>query len=330
MANRLIGGNDGRLCRYERMSWITLGLGFVLIVFGAVVRVAGAGMGCGPDWPDCNGEVVPNLRVVETAIEYTHRLIAAGVGLLTVALVLLGRRLRPLDRAFVVLPAWALGLVVAQSLLGALTVAVELSPPVVAAHLGMAEAYFAVLIATVVVVRRVRHPHSPLGVADVPPPVARAALLTAVLVFLVLLSGAYTSTSGAGYACPEWPFCAGRFVPTGWTVVDINLTHRWFVVLAAASVGWLAVASRRTLHRGDPARVLIGIIAVLMVVQVLSGAVTVWLRLQPWASALHLALATLTWGVLVTLLAVERRGVHQRRLSDQPAASRPVVGRLNL
>lgn len=58
---------------------------YLLIVLGGVVRITGSGMGCGDDWPLCNGRLIPPMDL-PTLIEYGHRLAAAGVGLLVAAL----------------------------------------------------------------------------------------------------------------------------------------------------------------------------------------------------------------------------------------------------
>src|SRR6266699_3072765 len=46
------------------------------IVLGGTVRGMGAGLAC-PDWPLCNGSVIPDLADPTIAIEYAHRLVAA-------------------------------------------------------------------------------------------------------------------------------------------------------------------------------------------------------------------------------------------------------------
>src|SRR5690606_34361764 len=62
-----------------RLAWIALVANTVVILQGAVVRLTGSGAGCGSHWPTCNGEVVPLAPSVETMIEFSHRLLSAGV-----------------------------------------------------------------------------------------------------------------------------------------------------------------------------------------------------------------------------------------------------------
>jgi cytochrome c oxidase assembly protein subunit 15 len=105
----------------------------VLIVFsGAGVRLTGSGLGC-PDWPRCGGTFTPELST-HVAIEYGNRLLSALVGVSCVAAGLLVFRVRPF-RPELVWPALVIAFgVVAQGLLGAATVLLDLKWQVVIAH----------------------------------------------------------------------------------------------------------------------------------------------------------------------------------------------------
>src|SRR5947207_4529579 len=69
---------------FRRLAWATAAATYLLIVFGAVVRVTGSGLGC-PDWPLCHGRLVPPAEVA-AIVEYLHRSVAALVGLPLAAL----------------------------------------------------------------------------------------------------------------------------------------------------------------------------------------------------------------------------------------------------
>src|SRR5437016_12145991 len=49
---------------------------YATIVVGGTVRGMGAGLAC-PDWPLCNGSVVPDLGGPLVGVEYAHRIVAA-------------------------------------------------------------------------------------------------------------------------------------------------------------------------------------------------------------------------------------------------------------
>jgi len=37
----------------RRLGYLALVVGFAQVLFGAIVRITGSGMGCGDHWPDC-------------------------------------------------------------------------------------------------------------------------------------------------------------------------------------------------------------------------------------------------------------------------------------
>jgi protoheme IX farnesyltransferase len=309
----------------QSIRWLALAValaGYLLIVIGGTVRVTGAGLGCGPEWPLCNGRLVPGWDLLAW-IEYVHRLIALAVILLTGAVAVASWRARSPDRWMVRLPLIAAGLVLVQAMLGAITVWTHLEAAVVALHLGVALSYLAVAL---VLAFRTWFPalarvagHSPL----------RPWLVAALgAVFLLMLSGAYTAKRGAGFACPEWPFCGGFWIPTGWTNVDVHLTHRLIALVAVLLVAGVAWKARRV--RGESPWVvgLVTAAAVLMVAQVFVGAANIWFRLHPAVSVAHLAVATIVWVLLVLAVlagrALASATVQQERAAVRGAMQRPL------
>jgi heme A synthase len=80
-------------------------LTLVLIVAGGVVTNTDSGLAC-PDWPTCFGSAMPRM-VGNVAVEHTHRLIAAAVGLLTAALVVLTLRRGRQGRLALEMAGWS-------------------------------------------------------------------------------------------------------------------------------------------------------------------------------------------------------------------------------
>ena len=66
---------------FSRWAWWFVGYLIAVILFGAWVRIAGAGAGCGNHWPLCNGDVVPVAPAAKTIIEFTHRVTSGLCGL---------------------------------------------------------------------------------------------------------------------------------------------------------------------------------------------------------------------------------------------------------
>jgi protoheme IX farnesyltransferase len=309
----------------QSIRWLALAVaiaGYLLIVIGGTVRVTGAGLGCGPEWPLCNGRLVPGWDLLAW-IEYVHRLIALAVILLTGAVAVASWRARSPDRWMVRLPLIAAGLVLVQAMLGAITVWTHLEAAVVALHLGVALSYLAVAL---VLAFRTWFP-ALARVAGRSP--LRPWLVVALgAVFLLMLSGAYTAKRGAGFACPEWPFCGGFWIPTGWTNVDVHLTHRLIALVAVLLVAGVAWKARRVRGESRWAVGLATAAAVLMVAQVFVGAANIWFRLHPAVSVAHLAVATIVWVLLVLAVLADRAlasaTVQQERGAVRGAMQRPL------
>jgi heme A synthase len=105
--------------------------------------------------------------------------------------------------------------------------------------------------------------------------------------------------AGAHLACGHmFPECgSGKFLPFGNNrLTDIHLTHRALVYLATlAIVTMIGVA----LARGSRDR-LLAIVALLLLAQLLLGALNVWLGEHGPLIVAHLATATLLWAAVVS------------------------------
>ena len=273
---------------------------FVLIIVGGVVRVSDSGLGCGPagsgfhGWPFCNGDVVPGVNL-HSMVEYTHRAVAGIVTILIVAIVVQAWRRH---REYLVPAIGLLGLVLAQAALGGATVEDNLEEAYVAAHLCLAMLLLGGLIWLYRAV-------SGATVTDGGPRIRVLGIAASVAVLCTIVAGGYMAGTqnygradyqlgdGAHHACgKEFPTCNGDFMPFGQArLVDIHLTHRAFMYLAAILVTSLVVVAIR---RGVLTRWAWGL-AALLVVQILVGALNVWLDEYELMIVLHLALGTLLW-----------------------------------
>ena len=281
--------NTGPHFRYLTLSTL-LGT-FALIVLGGVVRITDSGLGC-PDWPLCHGKIIPPFDVA-TLIEYSHRLVAATLGLLVLAtLVVAWRNYR--HRSWIFWPSLvALVLVIGQSGLGGAAVLTELETYVVMIHMAMAQALLACFILiTLDAWRGFSTTGRRLDGQIMLPAVA------AVGVLLLILSGSYVALTGAAGACNQWPLCQGGKL---WVVSElplIHVAHRIASIIALALLGVVAWTAFRPPSRPD-IRLMTLLALTLFAAQVLVGALTVWWGLPTALRALHVALATLTWAALV-------------------------------
>jgi cytochrome c oxidase assembly protein subunit 15 len=118
---------------------------FLLIIAGALVTSNDAGLSV-PDWPTSFGSLykIPHL-VGGVKFEHTHRMIAQFVGFLSIIIAVWTWRTDP-RRWMKYLGATALGLVIAQGVLGGLTVLFFLPPAISSAHAALAQTFFCVLV----------------------------------------------------------------------------------------------------------------------------------------------------------------------------------------
>lgn len=257
-----------------------IGLTYFLVVWGALVRGTGSGLGC-PDWPMCHGQWLPPMRV-DVWIEYIHRLLASlvGIGMLFVAFKIgcNGELRRKAGRPVLV----ALGLLIFQSLLGAKVVLTELEAGLVAVHMGTAMIFLAYLITIYLKsADRWERTSNPW------------ALVTLLLLLAQIVLGALTAANHAGLACPEFPMCqGGAFLPTEGLPL-LHFFHRWLGITVMGLIGWLA-------WRGWPCPIN-KIIFFLGFFQVLLGIGNIFMGLPVWMRVAHSATASLLFIVLFVM-----------------------------
>ena len=281
--------------RFHRMALVVIGLIFCQIVLGATVRATGSGMGC-PDWPLCHGKFLPAMNF-ESILEYSHRLVAA---LVTLALTGMGAWIvasAPLRAYLGRLTALTGVLIVTLITFGAVTVAYDMPPAVVAVHLELA----ALLVITWVTMA-MRGREAARGEGEAPKPGAyRLAVAVAFgAAFVQLFLGAMVSVSHAGLACPDFPTCYGMWLPPLVGNVGIQVIHRFGAYTVAILVATMLVLVE--LQAGARVRAWARTAALLVVAQIGLGVATVLLEVPPALSVAHLATGMATFTALYLTL----------------------------
>lgn len=279
-----------------------------IVVTGGIVRVTGSGLGC-PDWPTCEGtRIVPSAAAGtgwHQAIEFGNRLLTFLVLAVAVAVWVRARRVAR-DRPVVRRLALALPVgVLAQALLGGITVLTGLHPLIVAAHFLLS----AVLIAIAVALHHRVRP-APAGRGS-PDPVRRVATLLVVLAGLVLVLGTLVTASG--------PHAGDAATPRlGLDIRHIARLHAgavWVTVATTVVIWWRA-------RRGDTDRAVRSSAGVLLAIELAQGAVGYTqyaLGIPAALVALHLLLATLFWIAVVRVWL----DAHAPRAAAESSPGRP-------
>jgi len=313
----------------------------LLILAGSLVTSHDAGLSV-PDWPTSYGwnmfTFPPSMWVANIFYEHGHRLIASSVGFLTIVLaawlwVADSRRwLRWLGLA-------ALGTVIAQGVLGGITVLFFLPDAVSTAHAGLAEIFFCLTVAIALFTSSgwrggygtakaapynegpaVSHydstanaaPYNDGGAASLAndATLRRFATTVTILIYAQILVGATMRHTGAGLAIPDFPWMFGHLIPDHWNgKIAIHFAHRigaLVVTLATVTLAayvWSHHPRRRELTR--PATLMLALVAI----QVTLGALTVLTRRDVWINSIHVVCGAL---VLTTSLVLTLRSWRVR------------------
>lgn len=302
-------------------------LAFLVVVLGATVRLADAGLSC-PDWPGCYGQLTVSaalarpgevqarwpdrpLHPPRARIEMIHRYAAGTLGLLILAVAVSAWRRR---RARL-LASVLLGLVVLQAMLGMWTVTLNLEPLIVTAHLIGGLGVLALLWWLVLD-----------EAVDAPVPAAGSARLRALaLLGLGLLAvqialGGWTSANHAALVCQGFPTCNGDWWPPtglaagfglgsagGPELIAIHWMHRLGALAVLLVLGTLVLAGTSAPTAIRRAGLAVG---VLLVAQIGLGIGNVLAGLPlPLAAAHNAVAALLLLAVLTFNHRLTRRGL---------------------
>lgn len=282
-----------------------------LIFAGAMVTSTGSGLAV-PDWPLSYGMLFPPM-VGGIFYEHGHRMIAATVGFLTV-IQALWLQLREPKRWLRKMGWAALAVVVAQGLLGGLTVIFLLPPAISVAHAALAELFLCTSIAIAFFTSKLFGRLVRSGAHYEPSRVSRLAVILPVCTFVQVLLGAVMRHLQAGLAIPDFPLSFGKLVPafTSFAVV-VNYAHRtWAFVVAAIAISLAVRLIGR--HNAPPSRLLGSALAFLVLLQIMLGGWTVWSGKQPHITSLHVMVGATFLALTVLTALVERTRTRAGRL----------------
>ena len=292
------------MSRYQKLALATVITTVLLVTMGVIVRVTESGMGC-PDWPLCNGQLIPSQSDYRPWLEWLHRDIAMVIGFEILGLAYLAlRHLR--DRRSILWPTLASVVLVGfQAYLGEETVRLDNSGVSVLAHLASAMALLGLLTYLAV---RARYPTRFAG-PGASQRFTLLATLSAVAVYALLLFGSNVTANDAGAVFPDWPLMNGSIDPTAApglapavaALYQIQALHRYVAAVVGIIVLVTVAAAWRTQrHRPGVVRIALWMGA-LFLVQVAVGGVMVLTALTPLARMMHVAVGALVWALSVAL-----------------------------
>jgi heme a synthase len=316
---------------YRALAWISLVLCFIVVTFGAFVRLTDAGLGC-PDWPGCYGELSPTQAADDIAEavkanptgpvtmqkawnEMNHRYIAGLLGILIAIMAVMSwfkKQPKEIPRWFPTVLAIVL---VWQAIFGMWTVTLLLKPAIVTGHLIGGMLIFSLLAWQVVRIVGAKK-RAGFGLRSL-------ATLSVIAVAMQIALGGWVSTNYAALACTDFPKCHGQWKPEkmdfehGFAIkrelgktakgdalsrqsLDaIHWTHRVGALIVTFLVGALGLALLRNSLWKSAGVVVLG----LLTLQVGLGIANVWLSLPLALAVAHNGGAALLIAKLVTLRA---------------------------
>jgi len=334
----------------HRFTCLVAAATFVLLIAGGLVTSTGSGLAV-PDWPLSFGMVFPPM-VGGIFFEHGHRMVAGTVAILMLILAVWLNRKEP-RRWVRVLGYTAMGTIVAQAVLGGVTVLLLLPPAVSAAHACLAQTFFCLTITIALATSRrwasagageagtsfrdqaARGPRGADGADGFDRTSGRLALAALASVYLQLVLGAVMRHMDAGLAIPDFPLSFGRLVPPHWsTQIALHYAHRVWALAVTALVVALAVRvlrAGRGAGRGETT-VPAGLLLILLPVQIALGALTVLSLKHPAVATAHLATGALVLATSLVLAIrlwrpeIERRAALREAVPERGVAAAPLLG----
>jgi heme A synthase len=296
----------------RRLAGVSLLAALGHVIFGGFVRISGSGMGCGDNWPKCYGYWFPPFDRPDLVIEVMHRYFAATLSTV-VAVFLLVSFLRRADRGVSgkggVLRSAALAfcIVITAATLGAVTVNYRNEWWATLAHKAVAMSLLGTL--SVAWIRAGGLPSLAI-VSDrmVSDKTIRGTTVAAVLALItVMMGGMVAKWTGASVACVGFPLCGAGSL--GGAAQHIQLTHRVLAYLTAFHVVLMtALIMRRKEHA--TITTLAGLASLVVVLQIVFGALMVLTGFPMVIRSLHQATGVLLWLSTLTLTYAARRAKY--------------------
>jgi len=222
--------------KFLKILAVIAGVGmFIVNIVGFLDTQTGSALGCGPDWPLCNGKLVPSLTNEHVIIEFAHRMLVGGFAMIA-GVFLVWSLIRYRRFLEVKVLAWlGIAFIFVQSGLGALAVLFVNPPTVLALHLGfgMLAMVGVVLLAVFIFQIDASAQGRGSGIAwreNTRGSTRAFAIGIWIYTYIAIYWGSYVAFRGGGSACPTWPLCNGKVFPGFSGLVGLDFIHRLLAV----------------------------------------------------------------------------------------------------
>ncbi len=328
----------------HRFAWFLAGATLLLICSGGMVTSKGVGLAV-PDWPTTFGYNMFFFPISQWVggifFEHTHRLLASGIGFLSIILAF-WLAFSKAERWLKTLGWVSLGAVILQGVLGGLRVTL-LKDQIGIFHACLAQAFLGLLVvialATSPVWRRLAQ-----GVTVIPRrSLALLALTVTALIYGQLALGATMRHQHRDLSILDFPLAYGQLIPATdpATIADINetrnaqalsevsagqiwlqMTHRFMAAIIGLAIAafWLLVRQEKngSSFLAKLANLWLG----LVILQITLGAWTIWSNKAADIATAHVAVGALTFATAIVISATLLR-LRQADPAAAPFVTRP-------
>lgn len=288
------------------LKWVAVAttLGMLLILLGgALVTKTGSGLGCGRNWPDCNGSLIPKEITTEVLIEFSHRFVTGAVTILVLVLVIWTWKKLGHIKGVKFLGFLAIFFLILQALIGAAQVLWGQGDFILALHFGISLISFAAVMLLAMIVFEVDKKFDADRVI-IGKHLKWHTLGVTFYSYIVVYTGALVRHTESSLVCGDWPFCRNEqpFELPSNMYEWVEMGHRFAVLLIFLWLLYIMIHAIR--HYKDQRVIYWGwIIAfILVVLQIIAGMFIIITRLSLIVSLFHSLLITLLFGLLCYMI----------------------------
>ncbi|MDX5475260.1 MAG: heme A synthase [Bacillaceae bacterium] len=295
---------------HRKLKWFAVCTSIVMLfvlIGGALVTKTDSGAGCGDSWPLCHGELIPSEIDLALVIELSHRVVSGLAAIMVLILAVWSWRAIGEKRETKFLAILSFIFLIVQALIGAAAVMWGQSSFVLALHFGISlVSYASVFLLTLLIFEADKKFKAESIIVDRRMTFHIIGIIT--YSYIVVYSGALVRHVGASLACPSWPLCTrnGLGIPTQmheW----IQMGHRAAAGLIFIWILYVAILAIRQYSHQSVIKWGWIISLILVSLQVTTGAIIIFTKLNLFVSLLHALIISLLFGVLSYLLMLVSR-----------------------
>lgn len=300
------------------LKWIAVAttLGMLLILLGgALVTKTDSGLGCGRNWPDCNGSLIPKEITTEVLIEFSHRLVTGAVSILVLILVVWTWRKLGHIREVKLLGFLAVFFLVLQALIGAAQVLWGQGDFILALHFGISLISFAAVMLLSMIVFEVDQKFDADSVF-IEKKLKWHTIGVTLYSYIVVYTGALVRHTESSLVCLDWPFCRNDnpFALPRNMYEWVQMGHRFAVLIIFIWITYIMIHAIK--HYKNQRVIYWGWIInfTLVLLQVFSGMFIILTRLSLIVSLLHSLFISLLFGFLCYMIMLIARSNFNEKM----------------